>query len=116
MTAIERDLPRRVGRRRDSGEYVLPNPSLAPTREAIVDRLVRTVLARAIFPTASHLLHMHDAAQDAPVILAFGTGLIGWQMRHHFRPLLVVEPKQIGAHRSGLPNRLTKPLNPNTIN
>jgi len=76
MTAIERDLPRRVRRRRDSGEYALPNSSFTPTREAIVDRLVRAILARAILPAAAHLLHMHNAAQDAPIILAFGTGLM----------------------------------------
>jgi hypothetical protein len=31
-----------------------------------------------------------------------GAALVGRQMRLHFRPLLIVEPKQICAHRSGL--------------
>jgi hypothetical protein len=59
---------------------------------------------------------MHDPAQNTTIIMPLWTTLIGRQMRLNLRPLLFAEPEQIGAHQSGLPNRLTKPLNLNTIN
>jgi hypothetical protein len=45
---------------------------------------------------------MHDPAQDAPIIVALGTALVGRQMRLDLRPLCVIKPKQIRAHRLGL--------------
>src|ERR1700694_5495847 len=102
MAAVQRHLSGRVSGCCDSGEYGLPNSPLAPAREAIVDRLVRPILKRAVLPTASHLLHMHDPTQNPSIIMALGTTLVGRQMRFHFRPLLIVEPKQISAHRFGL--------------
>jgi len=104
MAAVERDLPQRIGSRRDGGEDVLPNAPRAPAREPIVDRLMRSILARTVLPAASDFLHMHDAAQYPPIIVALGTTLVGRQMRLDLRPLGVVEPKQIRAHRLGLPS------------
>jgi hypothetical protein len=40
MAAIQRGLFRRLGRRRNHLEYLLPDASLAPAGKAIVDRLV----------------------------------------------------------------------------
>src|SRR5262249_4589412 len=99
MTAVERHLPRRVAIAGDRRKYRLPNPALAPAREAIVDRLVRAVLARTILPAAPHALHMHDATQDPAIIVALRSRLIGRQMRLDFRPLLVAKPKQARIHR-----------------
>jgi hypothetical protein len=59
---------------------------------------------------------MHDPAQNPTIIMALGTTLVGRQVGMNFRPLLIAEPKQNCAHQLGPPNRLTKPLNPNTIN
>src|SRR3989442_5613110 len=102
MAAVERHWPGCFARGSDCSEDVLPNSPLAPAREAIIDRLVRTIPRRAVLPAASALLHMHDPAQDAPIIVALGTALVGWQMRLDLRPLCVIKPKQIRAHRLGL--------------
>jgi hypothetical protein len=115
MAAIERYLPRRVGIAGDRRKYRLPNTAFAPACEAIVDRLVRTVFARAILPPATNTLNMHDAAQNPPIIIALRAGLVGRQMRFDFRPLLVAKPKQARIH-GWPPNRLTNPLNQHMVN
>jgi hypothetical protein len=102
MAAVECDPLRIIAWLNNRFEYVLPNASLAPAREAIVDRFVWTILWRAILPTTSHLHHMHDPTQNPPIITALGTRLIGWQMRLDFRPLLIGEPKQVRVHGFGL--------------
>src|ERR1700692_3482828 len=43
MAAVERDLPRRVGIAGHRGKNRLPNTALAPARETIVDRLMRSI-------------------------------------------------------------------------
>jgi hypothetical protein len=115
MAAVERHLSGRVGIAGDRGKYRLPNTPLAPACEAIVDRFVRPVLARAIFPPASNALDMHDAAQNPPIIVALRAGLVGRQMRFDFRPLLVAKPKQARIHGWPL-NRLTNSLNQHMVN
>jgi hypothetical protein len=72
----------------------LPNASLAPSREAIVDGLVRAIFERAVFPAAAHLLHVHDPAQNPSIIVPLRARLVGRQMQRDLRPLLVAEPKQ----------------------
>jgi hypothetical protein len=59
---------------------------------------------------------MHDPAQNPPIIMALRASLIGRQMGLDSCPLVIVEPKQISAHRSGLPIRLTKSLNQHMVN
>jgi len=93
MTGIQGRLFRRIVRRGDALEYLLPNPSLAPPREAVVDGLARTIVLRAIFPAATDLQNVHDPAENASIILALGSGLVRRQMRNDLRPLLVIEPK-----------------------
>jgi hypothetical protein len=44
---------------------------------------------------------MHDPAQYAAIVIAFGSGLVGWQMRNDFAPLFIANPKQIRIHRFG---------------
>lgn len=116
MSAVQRDLPGRFGRRGRRGENGLPNAALAPAREAIVDGLVGAIFQRAVFPAAAHLLHVHDPAQNPTIVMALGTRLVGRQMRLDLRPLLVVEPEQIRAHQAWLLGRLTKPLNQHMVN
>ena len=53
MAAIQRGLFRRLGRRRNRLEYLLPDAPLAPAGKAIVDRLVGTVPLRAVGPSDS---------------------------------------------------------------
>ena len=115
MAAIERHLPRSIGMAGDRSKYHLPDATLAPASKAIVDCFVWTVFARTIFPAAANPLHVHDAAQYAPIILSFGARLVGWQMRLDLRPLLVAKPKQARIH-GWPPNRLTNLLNQHMVN
>jgi hypothetical protein len=50
MAAVERNSFGRIARTGYACEYLLPNAFLAPTGEAVVDRLVRTVFFGAILP------------------------------------------------------------------
>ena len=93
MTAIQRSLLRRLGRSRDSLEDLLPNASLAPAREAVIDCLVRAIVFRTILPAAADLKHVHDTAQNAAIILTLRPRLIGRQIRNDLRPLIIVEPE-----------------------
>jgi hypothetical protein len=102
MAAVQRDLLGHFAGTGDACEDLLPNAFLAPPGEAVVDRLVRTIFLGAILPAATDLQHMHDPAQDAPVVLALGARLVTRQMQNNLRPLLVIKPKQIRIHGLGL--------------
>ena len=69
MGAIQRNLFGRLGGRCDRLEYLLPNSALAPARETIVDRLGGSVFPRAVDPAAADFEHVHDPAQNPPIIL-----------------------------------------------
>ena len=77
MAAVERNLFRRVNASGDRRKYILPNAALAPAREAIIDCLVRPVLGWTVLPATANALHMHNAAQNPPIILSLRTRLIG---------------------------------------
>lgn len=98
MSAVQRDLLRRFWRFSHGFVYRLPNSPPAPAVEPVVDRLVRAVFRRTVHPPASGLQHMHDPAQDAPIIVARRSGLLGWQKRLNLRPLLIIEPEQVRTH------------------
>lgn len=102
MAGVQGRLFRRIEASCNTFENLLPNAALAPTREPIVDGLVRTVLSGTILPAAADFQNMHDPAQYASIILALGAGLVGRQMGNDLRPLLIVEPKQIRIHGLGL--------------
>lgn len=93
MAGVQRRLFRRIGGRRDAFENLLPNAAVAPAGEAVVDSLVRTIFRRTILPATTHFQNVHDPAQDAPIVLALGAGLVRRQMRNDLRPLLIVELK-----------------------
>jgi hypothetical protein len=76
MTAVERHLSRSTGIAGNRSKYRLPDAALTPASKTIVDCFVRTVFARAVLPAAANPLHVHDAAQYAPIILSFGAGLV----------------------------------------
>jgi hypothetical protein len=79
-------------------EQVFPNPALCPTHETVVDRHRRAILWRAIAPAAATFQHVHNPADDAPIVYPFDTANIGRQMRLDPSPLPVAQPKQIPAH------------------
>jgi hypothetical protein len=84
----------------------LPTPTLRPAIEAIVDGRVRTIFGWAIAPACTRLEHMHDAADDASIVVARRPGEICRQVRRYPRPLPVAQPKQSFSHRtSPVPNR-----------
>lgn len=95
MAAIQRGLFRRLARRRNRFEYLLPDAPLAPACKAIVDRLVRAIIPRAVDPAAADFQHVHDPAQNQPVVFAARPRLVCRQMRLYLRPLLIAEPKQM---------------------
>jgi hypothetical protein len=109
MGAVQGDLIRRLGRRRDRLEDRLPDATLAPAGEAIVDRLGRTIFPRAIDPAAADLHDVHDPAQDASIVVALRPTLVRRQVRHDLRPLLIGEPKQMRIHRPA-PELVDQPL------
>jgi hypothetical protein len=89
MATVERHLSRSAGIAGNRSKYSLLDAALAPAGKAIVDCFVWPVFARAVFPAAANPLHVHHAAQYAPMILSFEAGLVAWQMRLDPRPLLV---------------------------
>ena len=93
MTAVQRGLFRRLGRRSNRREYFLPDAPLAPAGKAIVDRLVGAILPRAVHPATTHFQHMHDPAQNQPIVFTLRSRLFCRQMRLDLCPLLIVEPK-----------------------
>ena len=75
-------------------EHPGPKPLLGPAIEPVVDRGVRTILIRAIDPTASRLEDMDDARDHPPIINSPRPRLV---LRHkglNRYPLLIAQPKQ----------------------
>src|SRR5690348_7847984 len=79
-------------------EQALPDATLGPPREAVVDCRGRAVLLRAILPTAAALQYVHDAADDPSVIDPLLAPNVGRQIRFDPHPLLVAQPKQVASH------------------
>src|SRR3954453_19067776 len=76
-------------------ENLLPKAALAPAVEAIENRCVWSVFIRQRPPTATLSEAMHDAAENAPVILAHWTGVHHRKMRLDLRPLLIGKPEPL---------------------
>ena len=79
-------------------EQVFPNAAPGPADEAIVDGRVRAIFGRAVAPATATFQDLHDAANDAPIILPFDASHVCRQMSFNSFPLLVAQPKQIAAH------------------
>jgi hypothetical protein len=110
MAGVQRRLFRRISRSGDAFENLLPNAALAPTGEPVIDGLVRTVFLWTILPATADFQNMHDPAQDASIVLARRARLVRRQMWNDFRPLLIVEPKQIRIHGLRLPNSVDQAI------
>src|SRR5262249_24157843 len=54
---------------------------MSPANKAIIDRRRRTIVERAIAPAATTFQHMHDPADDSPIVRSFNTPHIRRQMR-----------------------------------
>src|SRR6478736_1227247 len=57
-------------------------------------------MRRAIDPSTSALEHMHDPAQNAPIVLRLHATAIAWNKRLNPRPLPVAKPKCVEQHSS----------------
>ena len=79
-------------------EQIFPDAAACPACEAVVDCRRRTILGRAITPTATALQHMHDPADHAAVVCPLDATDVSRQTRLDPRPLLIAQPKQIPAH------------------
>jgi hypothetical protein len=115
MTAVERHQFRRIAIAGNRRKDRLPDAALAPARETIVDRLVRPVFARTVLPTAANALHVHDAAQNLPIILSLGTGWLVGKYGSIFDHCSSVNQNRFGFI-GWPPNRLTNPLNQHMVN
>jgi hypothetical protein len=89
-----------------SPKQIFPDPALGPASKPIIDGGWRTIFGRAIAPAATALQHMHDAANDAPIIRSLNTSYICRQMGLNPIPLLVAQPKEIRPHDPGSPKRI----------
>ena len=71
----------------------LPDPRLAPTAEATVDRLPVPIALRQIAPRCIGAQHPHDPVEHPSMvqIRAAGVGALRWQERRYPLPLLVTE-------------------------
>ena len=78
-------------------EQVFPNTTPRPAYKAIIDRR-RRAISGGNAPATATFQNMHDAANDAPVVLPFDAPYVRRQMRFDPSPLLVAQPKQIPAH------------------
>src|SRR5271165_5642554 len=81
-----------------ASKMLCPNSLRTPAVEAIVDRLGRPIFRRTIDPSTSALEHMHDPAQNAPIVLRLHATAIAWNKRLNPRPLPVAKPKQVRPH------------------
>ena len=68
-------------------EQVFPDAAPRPTHKAVIDRRWRTIGFRAIAPATATLEHMHDTADDAPVVRSLDAAHIRRQLRLDPRPL-----------------------------
>src|SRR5947209_6395963 len=68
MRGVDHDPLRLAAFGRQCGEYLVEHTQPAPTDEAVIDRLMRTVFLRRVAPAHSVLDYKHDGADDAPVI------------------------------------------------
>src|ERR1700733_9187206 len=68
MRGVDHDPLRLAALVRQGCENLIEHAQAAPANEPIVDRLVRTIVARSIAPTQPILDHKHNRADDPPVV------------------------------------------------
>ena len=93
--AVDEQPVRRVLGAGQGAENVFPYPALGPAHEAVVERLLRTVDARAIGPPAAATQGVDDPAQHPTIIHPLLAAHVGRQQRLDPSPLRIRKPKEI---------------------
>jgi hypothetical protein len=93
--AVDEQPVRRVLGAGQGAEDVFPYPALGPAHEAVVERLLRTVDARAIGPPAATTQGVDDPAQHPTIIHPLLAAHVGRQQRLDPSPLRIRKPKEI---------------------
>ena len=88
----------RIVRSQRVRETNVPRCHAAPSEQTGYRFGRRTIFGRAIAPTTTALQHMHDAADDAPIVHLLNASRVRRQMRFDTPPLLIAQPKQVPAH------------------
>jgi len=79
-------------------EDVEPHAFGRPAHKPVVQRLSRPVDGWCIGPATARLQHMHDAADDPPVIDPRHPARIAWKVRRQSRELSLIQPEMIVIH------------------
>jgi hypothetical protein len=95
-----------ISRSRQVPEKGFPRCRAAPSEQNCYDRRRRTIFGRTIAPAATAFQHMHNAADNAPIVHSLDTSRIRWQMGLDALPLLNAQPKQIPSHDPDPPKRI----------
>src|ERR1700730_1297888 len=74
-------------------ENLKPQPLPAPAIEAVVDRRVRAIGSRTIAPPRARAQHVHDPADNAPIINPMRTASTARQQRLDPSPLRIAQPR-----------------------
>jgi hypothetical protein len=92
-------------------EKVFPDAAPRPANKPVIDRRRRTIFGWTIAPAATAFQHMHNAADNAPIVHSLDTSHIRWQMGLDALPLLIAQPKQIPPHDPDPPKRISSVWN-----
>jgi hypothetical protein len=68
VRTVEQDLCWRAARSSERRKSILPNTLRPPAYEPIVERFMRPVVRRRIFPSTPRLQHLNDAADHPSII------------------------------------------------
>ena len=96
--AVDQDVSRCAGRRRQSMEEPLPDALRGPSDVSVVERLSRSVVGRGVDPTPARLQDMDDAADHAAIIDSRLSAGFTRQMRRNPIELLVRQPETVAIH------------------
>jgi hypothetical protein len=99
VCAVDRHCPHHAGRPRQRVENIAPDALSAPTVEAIVDRRVGAVVRWTIPPTRARAQHVHDPADNAPIIDTVGSTPTLRQQGFKPLPLRIVKPIELLPHQ-----------------
>jgi hypothetical protein len=92
----------RVLATRQRGKDALPDTSLGPAHEAVVERLLGAInLLRTVAPASAAFERMDDPGEHSAIINTLHAAHVVWQQRLNPRPLRVRKPKEI-RHSSRL--------------
>ncbi len=79
-------------------EQVFPDAAPRPASKTVIDRCRRTIFQWAIAPPTAASQHVHNPADNPPIVRTLNASYIRRQMRFNPPPLLAAQPKQASAH------------------